>query len=270
MVAVETGPSRLEFDAFEFTIHRDYEDRLEADETDAQLYPQLIVQSVFVDPPHLVIEGQNFWNNLPENPLVRILGEEQVLTDFTDTTIEALMLDPMLPDGNYMLTVETGPLRLQFDAFEFTLGAVGPQGPQGIPGPPGLQGDPGPPGLPGDPGPQGDPGAIGPQGPQGATGPAGPQGPPGLFGVYRRAALSFSLPAGQGFSTGTSCDPGDVALSGGFNIVPPGSVGSTVPFRLEIFERSPTNAARWNFGGFNVSGVSLTIDRSVLCGDLTP
>src|SRR5262249_61960374 len=48
---------------------------------------------------------------------------------------------PTGPDpGSYLLTVSRGPATTQFDAFNLTLGAAGPQGP---PGSTGAQGPPG-------------------------------------------------------------------------------------------------------------------------------
>ena len=63
---------------------------------------------------------------------------------------------------------------LQSRPFEVTIGAVGPQGPQGDTGPQGPTGDTGPVGLTGNTGPvgaTGNTGATGAQGPSGATGP---------------------------------------------------------------------------------------------------
>ncbi|MDX2419223.1 MAG: hypothetical protein QNK19_17325 [Xanthomonadales bacterium] len=255
MLTVETGSTRLQFDAFEFTLHRVYEDRpLEQGTPDAQIYSQLVVYQVLVDGSRLTIEGANFDNSLPVTPAVHIGGVQQSVFSHTADSIEVDLVDPHLPEGSYMLTVETGPTRLQFDAFEFSIGAVGPRGPQG------------PTGSKGDTGPQGPQGAQGPQGPQG---PQGEQGPQGLFAVYLKTN-TITLLINQGFSTGTACNAGDMALSGGFNIVPPGGVVTPAPFRMEIFERSPTNPGRWNYGGINESGGTLVTKWSVLCADITP
>ncbi len=224
LLTVETGPSRLQFDAFEFTLHRVLEDRpLEAGPLDAQIYAQLVIDKVFVDGPNLTIEGVNFDNNLPQQPMVRIAGVGQSPVSFTGTTIEAQLIDPLMPDGNYMLTVETGPSRLQFDAFEFTLGA---------------------------------------------TGPAGPQGPSGLLGVYSRRDVVTVQPS-EIVSGRVSCDPGDVALSGGFNLTQPSPV-PPVPFNLEIFEVDSGDSTSWKFGGLNTGQEPLEILWSVVCADIAP
>ena len=102
-------------------------------------------------------------------------------------------------------------------------GAVGPQGPQGVPGPAGQQGAQGPAGLKGDTGATGPQGLTGSQGPQGATGAQGPQGPPGVDGAQGPAGPQGA--AGQGFT-----------LKGTFN--------NTVTYALSM--RSPTtDRAMW-------------------------
>jgi hypothetical protein len=223
---------------------------------DRDLSVQLIVEHVSVDGVVLWIKGRHFDNSTSAPPVVRMGGVEQPLLSHTDTLILATLSDPEIADGSYMLTVETGPTRLQFDAFEFTVGAIGPQG------------EPGERGPPGPPGPRGDLGPQGPQGPQGEQGSQGLQGLPGILGVYLRTNTITLLP-NQVFSTGTSCNVGDLALSGGFNIVPP-STAAAAPFRLEIFERSPSDPARWNYGGANVGGTNLVTQWSVVCADITP
>ena len=226
----------------------------------------MVVYQVLVDGSRLMIEGVNFDNNSPVIPAVHIGGVQQSVFSHTTDSIEVDLVDPHLPDGSYMLTVETGSSRLQFDAFEFSVGAVGPRGPEG---PTGSKGDMGPQGPQGAQGSQGSQGAQGPQGPQGAQGPQGEQGPQGLFAVYLKTNTIILL-INQGFSTGTACNAGDMALSGGFNIVPPGGVVTPAPFRMEIFERSPTDPGRWNYGGINESGGTLVTKWSVLCADITP
>ncbi len=75
---------------------------------------------------------------------------------------------------------------MQHDLYDLTLGAVGPQGPQGKQGdigPQGPQGKVGDTGAQGPQGKQGDTGAQGPQGKQGDEGAQGPQGKQGDEGA---------------------------------------------------------------------------------------
>jgi hypothetical protein len=143
----------------------------------------------------------------------------------------------------------------------------------------GLVGPPGPPGATGPQGPAGPQGAVGPQGPtglQGAVGPRGPQGPagPGLS-VYERDVSQFIL--GQ-FSIRTievSCDPGDVALSGMWDMGyvlstdPPGQPLRGFASAPEVSQR--VGAATWRFVVGNSSAGEHRVNRlAVLCSDLTP
>ncbi|HIU36200.1 MAG TPA: collagen-like protein [Candidatus Fimenecus excrementigallinarum] len=103
-------------------------------------------------------------------------------------------------------------------------GEPGPQGPQGEPGPQGSQGEPGPQGPQGEPGPQGPQGEPGPQGPQGEPGPQGPQGPQGEPGVPASASfvtyeVVFQTGQPVAFAAGVPDTSGNIALSGGTNIV---------------------------------------------------
>lgn len=148
----------------------------ELQQQDQDALTQLIVTAAIPDygddlgnPGQIVIEGLNFENG--SFPAV-MLNQIVLFVDFaSDRTIITEL--PLLPPGSYMLTVETGSARSQFDAFEVTLGATGPAGPAG---------EPGQDGAPGAPGPMGDPGPIGPPGPPGATGPRGFTGSPGPAG----------------------------------------------------------------------------------------
>jgi type VI secretion system Hcp family effector len=118
----------------------------------------------------LTIRGSHLASNAA--PRVTLAGLELVVVSFGPSEVLAeLPLD--LPPGSYELVVSRGRENKRSDAFDVTLGAVGPAGPEGPPGPQGIEG---PPGVPG---PQGPPG---PPGPQGLPGPAGPQGPPGPVG----------------------------------------------------------------------------------------
>lgn len=138
------------------------------------------------------IYGQNFEC---ENLIVTLgdYGPLLIISCSTDPDhVISATLPQVIQDGDYLLSIQTGPSVHQFDSYNLTIGAVGPQGPQGEQGPigpTGLQGEQGP---QGEPGPQGD---VGPQGPQGAI---GPQGPPGVQG-----------PPGEKGDTGEQGPPGD-------------------------------------------------------------
>lgn len=164
---------------------------------------------------------------------------------------------PLLAPGNLVkLRFETNPggvktlgLRFQFE---------GPEGPQGRRGPPGIQGPkggigrvgpqgskgdtgdmgpPGPIGLQGPKGDQGEKGDIGSQGPKGDTGDTGPQGPPGPQNAVIRTALVEiegtppGVPPGPAlFKAATvGCEPGEVAVSGGYRWTPGTFVTSQPP-----------------------------------------
>jgi hypothetical protein len=118
--------------------------------------PQLVIVSAKADTAAgtLTIDGAAFGDG---RPVVTLNGMPLDVVTSTPSDIVASLpagLDP----GTYLLTVSRGPATTQFDSFNLTLGAAGPQGP---------------------------PGATG------ATGAAGPQGPPGTFTGH------FQSPNGQ-------------------------------------------------------------------------
>ena len=77
------------------------------------------------------------------------------------------------------------------------------QGPTGLTGPQGVQGPQGP---------------IGPQGIQGVTGATGPAGPAGPnWNVYTVTAPE-TIPALTVWTASRSCNPGDIALSGSYDM----------------------------------------------------
>jgi collagen triple helix repeat protein len=109
-------------------------------------------------------------------------------------------------------------------------GTQGPQGPQGPKGDTGATGATGPQGAPG---PKGDTGATGARGPQGIQGGRGEQGEPGTPGtpgpnqilpanLYynpgNQVTITGSIPGTPGNSTAT-CQPGDIAIGGNFDIL---------------------------------------------------
>ena len=127
--------------------------------------PVLKITSVLVDFENnqILIRGLNFDNGT--KPTVALGDSSYILsvcnTCYDRNLIIAEYVDP-IADGDYLLTVTTGPIARQTDAYDLTVGAVGsvgPQGPQGEQGPPGPQGEKG---DKGDPGPQGIQGPPGP------------------------------------------------------------------------------------------------------------
>ena len=91
-------------------------------------------------------------------------------------------------------------------------------GPQGAPGAPGA---PGPVGAKGDPGPQGD------TGPKGDTGERGPQGAPGATSVTVRQQVC------GGTHCLLECEPGEVAVGGGYAGVTNGAnVSGSAPLNV--------------------------------------
>ena len=141
------------------------------------------VFSVFVDfdAESVFIEGDNFTDGGPPVVTLGTFGELTVV-QHTNTFIEAAFPAGGLPDGDYLLTVDSN----KSIKYDLTVGALGPEGPKGD------TGDTGPAGLQGPEGPQGDPGPVGSPGPQGDTGPPGPQGEQGEPGPEGPPGSSIS------------------------------------------------------------------------------
>jgi hypothetical protein len=157
--------------------------------------PQLVITEVSVefisgplDTVQLYISGKNFSNG--SEPNVTLAGSVLKVLSFDDGLI--LAEGEGFIEGDYLLSVSTGPAVKNYDGYNLTIGAVGPQGPEGPQGEKGPMGAIGPIGPTGPKGPQGDlglSGATGPPGPKGDTGSQGPQGlegpqgPPGTAGI---------------------------------------------------------------------------------------
>lgn len=144
----------------------------------------------------LTIEGANF----PDHAQVALNHQELTLVSAGATTLVATLPASILSTpGSYLLTIDREDQgRERHDrqhpsvvaSFIVTIGAVGPQGVQGVPGPQGA------PGLEGPAGPQG------PQGEPGPQGPAGVSAPPVVYGAtfaggVAQAAPSTSTPGTQ-------------------------------------------------------------------------
>lgn len=145
-----------------------------------------------VSPATVTIAGSGF----AATNVVSLSGITLVKSSTSSTAIVAILPSPIAA-GDYLLQVKGSKTA----TWNFTYGAVGPQGVQGPPGmqgaqgvqgaagvigatgPAGPQGNQGPAGAQGPAGPQGEPGLAGTQGPQGNQGLAGPQGPQGIEGA---------------------------------------------------------------------------------------
>src|ERR687898_2809642 len=138
-------------------------------------------------------------------------------------------------------------------------GKVGPQGPAGPQGPPGANGTTG---------------ATGATGPQGLPGSPGLQGPPGITNVNASNYYSVIGNASPIFpdtaNSTVSCLPGDVAISGEYNItstapnLPPGSYD--IRYFGSLGADPPTNWSTQLFG----SGGFITVTTTVNCYDNPP
>jgi hypothetical protein len=182
-----------------------------------------------------------------DEPRVTLEGIPMVVVSHSPTEIVITMLAGTTP-GTYLLTVSQGPAPHRKGVFNVTVGAEGPQGPQGVPGPQGPEGEPGPQGPQGGPGPQGPPGAPGPQGPQGVPGPQGPTGPPGsanIDGTTNRIVKFTSATTGGDsllFDNGSGVGIGTVAPGFPFQVI--GANGS----RNGDFQNSNANGdGVWGF-----------------------
>ncbi len=163
-----------------------------------------LITSVLVDLPgaKITINGSDFG---ARTPIVKIPGYNLSVLSFSNTQIVTALPSPSPPAGGYLLTVTNVSSNL-LAIFELMLGAVGPQGPQGIQGPAGPQGPTGSPGPAGAAGPKGDPGPPGPKGATGETGATGTQGPKGDTGPQG--------PKGDAGATGPQGPKGDTGATG--------------------------------------------------------
>jgi hypothetical protein len=193
---------------------------------------ELIITEVSIDfdSGTIVIRGDNFDNG--GTPTVLLGNDTESLTLMSDYTADEITAElPAIPDGDYRLTVYTGNGTINYDSYDLTIGAVGPQGPKGdkpahdwsgtrlgFENPDGTWGnyvD-----LKGEKGDTGPQGAQGPQGIQGLQGPAGSQGPQGPPGSNSNSNINIIQDSEWAEMTGwfasdtvTLCDePGQVAV----------------------------------------------------------
>jgi hypothetical protein len=131
-------------------------------------------------------------------------------------------------------------------------------------------------GTQGPPGPQGPPGATG------ATGPAGPQGPSGitqlnatnLYSVNNSTSSDPTDPVENVIAVAL-CDIGDLAISGGYNIIPDLAENDTVQIfidqSLQSLPQPPIEREGWIvLGGANDESSELTLNINALCLDNPP
>jgi hypothetical protein len=144
----------------------------------------------------LTIRGVNFDNG--DAPVV-MFGQAGPLTICYagGTSVVAELPNP-LNDGDYRISVATGPAVKDYSEYDLTVGAVGPQGIQGEMGEKGDEGDKGEKGEKGDKGEKGEKGNTGPQGAPGQDG-------SGAILVRTFNDLDRSCTYRASISTSTSC-----------------------------------------------------------------
>lgn len=121
-------------------------------------------------------------------------------------------------DAGAIVSCTDGTSAVLFNGAPGAAGSMGPAGPAStVPGPQGERGPAGPAGADSTvPGPRGEAGPMGPAGADSTV--PGPMGPAGMLDpskLYLVEDVTTNTPAVLKFSMNVSCDPGDVALSGG-------------------------------------------------------
>jgi len=186
-----------------------------------------------ITPATILISGINF-DKFANLPVVSLSGSGDTITALPASyNATAKDITSVLPPsvaafpGSYRLMVSFGPGTAATDVFEFTVGAVGPQGDkgdQGIQGEKGLQGDKGDQGVQGIQGEKGNQGIQGIQGLQGEKGLQGIQGIQGEKGVQ-------GAKGDQGIQgvTGLKGDKGDKGDTGATGPVGPRGQSANFP-----------------------------------------
>jgi hypothetical protein len=186
---------------------------------------RLTITNVEVDyaQGQMFIYGRNFHTPTGVPPTVHLMEIGVTVKTYGPSTVVVYLPPMLMRSGSYRLTMSSGSNAAQNDAFEVTMGAVGPVGAVG------PQGNTGPQGPVGAVGPQGNTGPQGPQGPQGEkgyTGPQGIQGVPGYTGAL--ACRVVTGPAVNSYASPGSyagCVPGE-SLTGGTCYSNSGTVGT--------------------------------------------
>jgi hypothetical protein len=183
--------------------------------------PEVNITEVFVDFDTMTIQimGENF--DLGPNPLTVTLGNFGSLNIISADPNLIVVDFPVggLPEGDYLLTVFSGPGPRKNADHIVTVGATGPEGPGGPAGP------------------------TGPTGPQGVEGPQGPQGPQGPTPPDTSEVVSATTNClfinnfqGQNCDAIAGCTAPNRIVGGGCQcgeLVPPG--GDTQPFIRQNF-----------------------------------
>ncbi len=104
------------------------------DALEAELDTELFITKIFVDFdgtcsgfPEIAITGENFDNGDPPDVTIGIFPVPLTVC-FAAATLIVAELPANFPDGDYRVTVETGPSATGHDAYDLTIGAVGPAG----------------------------------------------------------------------------------------------------------------------------------------------
>ena len=96
----------------------------------------------------------------------------------------------------------------------------------------------------------------------------GPQGPAGAAGEQRYYTVSrfeaLILQPSSFASTSVACDPGDVAVGGGY------STNNTGDLRVLADAPEPTIPEQWHFHLHNNDSVAIAVDLHARCADLPP
>lgn len=223
---------------------------------------QLVMTRVTVDleAEKIYIEGWNFC----ADPTVALVGSP-IPAVMTGGVIVA-DLPAGTGDGDHLLTVDCNKGNTGFDAWELTIGAVGPPG---APGEQGEQGKGGPQGEQGKEGPQGEQGKVGPQGEQGKVGPPGPPGLPAGFYVVTGPTKTV-LASETDEETLTCTNPGDAAtgwaMEGAGLVSGPASSGH----RTVIPVLDGTLPVGFLFKYVCSTAPSCEITNRIICADLSP
>jgi hypothetical protein len=209
----------------------------------AGVIPILTVSSATINysTNYVTFSGGSF-EPLKKAPTVLFNGAPLTIDSFSNTQIVAT-LPANTTAGTYAMIVANSIG--EFNGFDLTYGAAGPQG---LAGPPGPAGAPGPMGLPGPQGPagpQGIPGlmgANGPQGPEGIMGNPGPQGPAGPAGPAGAPAGALSFSA-SGILGGNLPSNGTLGLFGYITLKNPGTYLVSGQITFENHEVGTTASA---------------------------
>jgi len=205
-----------------------------------------VISEVFVDTsvenPVTQIIGNDF-----DNPSVSLGIQGPLTVTYWDEGLIEVET-PVVPDGDYKLTVRQGDKGKKKAEFDLTIGSGGggAEGPQGPAGPQGEQGEPGIQGPPGEDGTSGG----------GGGGVTGWEIVETTQTISNQSLTQFTTPV---------CPDGKVAMSGGAGPASPPFSG----VRAHLVYSYP-NGSNWRVGVENTSGVSKNWKRYTVCATGTP